>query len=143
MFHQTARVVGFLATALCVGTAQSQLSTKPFLYDWGQIEQYASHLLRVWEKPSNVVWFKDWEEITEKRGKVPVGCTADYDDWLIPFASADMVVYDVLYKDCDQVFQLCLYKDAMDTVTPAIMIEVRTQNRNSGTAVDFATRTGA
>ncbi|KAK0730227.1 hypothetical protein B0H67DRAFT_652072 [Lasiosphaeris hirsuta] len=116
-------VSSVLAVASLAGTALSQLENKPFLYDWGQIEQYGPLLRGIWQQDWNIVNFTTWDDVPDKRDQIPVACTGAFDDWLAPFKSADFTVYEVLYNDCDQPFHLCYHKDvSQNTIGPIGMI---------------------
>lgn len=118
-------VSGVLAVASLAGTALSQLETKPFLYDWGEIEQYGPRLRGLWQQDWNIVNFTTWDDLPDKHDQIPVACTGAFDDWLAPFKSADFTVWEVVYNDCDQPFHFCYHKDVSESsISPIGMIYV-------------------
>jgi hypothetical protein len=108
-------------------TGMAQLQEKNSLLPSGGIEQYGSRLSTAWNRPNNVISFTDWENITAKRGMIPVACVGNLffpGGWLTPFKSVDMRVYDVVYSDCSEVFQLCIHKDATKSLSHGNIIRV-------------------
>lgn len=115
-----------LAIASLVGAGLAQLENKIALLPSGGIEKYGPRLSTAWSRPNNVVNSTDWENIPAKRGMVPVACVGNYfpGGWVTPFRSVDMRVYDVVYNDCNRVFQLCIHKDATKSLSHQDIIRV-------------------